>query len=85
MATDDSELNTRPQGVIVAVSRPAWWTEITAPRNGSVVQILHPDHGWLTFMFPPKCAERLGHALVQQAALCYDKLGSLPPSTVTIN
>jgi hypothetical protein len=82
---DDNILDTRPKGDIVAVSRPAWWTEITAARNGSVVQLLHPDHGWLTFCFPPECANRLGLALVKQAALIDYFTGALPPSTVTVN
>jgi hypothetical protein len=54
-------------------------------NNGSVVQLFHPDHGWLTFLFPPACADRLGLALVKQAALCDYFAGSLPLSTVTVN
>lgn len=60
-------LDTRPRGDIVAVSLPAGSTEITAAENGRVVQLLHPDHGWLTFCFPPECANRLELALVKQA------------------
>ena len=82
---DDSILDTRPKGDILAIERPAWWTEIPMGRNGSVVQLLHPDHGWLTFHFPPDCANKLGVALVKQAALCDYFAGTLPPSTVTVN
>jgi hypothetical protein len=71
---------TRPKGDIVAVSHPAWWTEIAAAKNG-MVQLLHPDRNWLTFCFPPECANRLGLALVKQAAPVDYFAGSLPPST----
>jgi hypothetical protein len=82
---DDNILDTRPKDNIVAISRPIWWTEIASGRNGSVVQLLHPDHGWLTFLLPPECANRLGLGLVRQAALVEYFVGSLPPSTVTVN
>jgi hypothetical protein len=32
-------------------------------------QILHPDYGWLTFLFPRECADRLEMALAKQAAV----------------
>ena len=60
MSEESKILDTRPKGDIVAISRPAWWTEIAVGKNGSVVQLLHPDHGWLTFLFPPEHANRLG-------------------------
>jgi hypothetical protein len=85
MSEESKLLATRPQGDIVAISRPAWWTEIAVGKNASVVQLLHPDHGWLTFCFPPECANRLGLALVKQSALCEYFAGTLPPSTVTVN
>jgi hypothetical protein len=82
---DDNILDTRPKDDVVAVSRPVWWTEVAPARNGSVVQLLHPDHGWLTFLFPPECAGRLGTQLVKHSALCEYFAGTLPPSTVTMN
>lgn len=82
---DENILDTRPKGDIVPISRPAWWTEIAVGNNGSVVQLLHPDHGWLTFLLPPECANRLGLGLVKQFALCDYFSGTHPPSTVTVN
>jgi hypothetical protein len=54
------------------------------PR-GDMVAVLRPDHGWLVFLFPPSCADRLGQALMKQSALCDYFAGTLPPSTVTVN
>ena len=51
-------------------------------KNGSVVQLLHPDHGWLTFLFPPECASRLGTQLVKHSALCDYFAGTLPPQEI---
>ena len=82
---DEKILETRPKGDIVAISRPAWWTEVAPGKNGSVVQLLHPDHGWLTFLLPKECADRLGLALVKQAALIDYFAGTLPASTITVN
>jgi hypothetical protein len=82
---DDDILDTRPKCDVVAIQRPVWWTEVVAGKNGSMLQLLHPDHGWLTFIFPPECASRLGTQLVKQSALCDYFAGSLPPSTVTVN
>ena len=82
---DEKILETRPKGDIVAISRPAWWTEIAVGKNGSVVQLLHPDYGWLTFLLPPECASRLGMGLMKQSALCDYFAGTLPPSTVAVN
>jgi len=83
--SEDNILDTRPKGDIVAISRPAWWTEIAVGKNGSVVQLLHPDYGWLTFLFPPECASRLGMGLMKQSALVEYFANSVPPSTVAVN
>jgi hypothetical protein len=76
---------TRPKGHILAISRPAWWTEIPIARNGSVVQLHHPEHGWLAFVFPPEHAAMLGVALVRHSGVCDYFAGTLPPSTMTVN
>jgi hypothetical protein len=83
--SEDNILDTRPKGDIVAISRPAWWTEIAVGKNGSVVQLLHPDYGWLTFLFPPECASRLGMGLMKQSALVEYFAGTVPPSTLSVN
>jgi hypothetical protein len=67
---NENILETRPKGDIVAISRPAWWTEIAVGKNGSVVQLLHPDYGWLTFLLPPECASRLGMGLMSMWRCC---------------
>jgi len=83
--SDDSVLDTRPQGMIAAILNPPWWMEIAAAQNGSFVQLHHPVHGWLSFIFPPESANRLGLALIKQAALVEHFAGALPPSTMTVN
>ncbi|PYT24948.1 MAG: hypothetical protein DMG57_26870 [Acidobacteria bacterium] len=83
--SDRNVLDTRPTSDVEAVLRPAWWTEVVSGKNGSLVQLLHPDHGWLTFVFPPECASRLGMGLVKQSALCDYFAGTLSPSTVAVN
>ena len=37
MTEEEKILQTRPQGDIVAITRPAWWTEIAVGKNASVV------------------------------------------------
>jgi hypothetical protein len=83
--TAEKLLETRPKGDMVAVLRPVWWTELAVGKNGSVVQLFHPDHGWLVFLFPPECASRLGMGLMKQSALCEYFAGTLATSTVTVN
>lgn len=83
--TAEKLLETRPKGDMVAVFRPVWWTELAVGKNGSVVQLFHPDHGWLVFLFLPEFANRAGVALVKKAALCEHFAGTLPPSTVAVN
>lgn len=82
---EDDILDTRPKNDVPAVFRPVWWTEIVSGRNGSLVQLLHPDHGWLTFVLPPECAGRLGTQLVKHAGLCEYFAGAVPSSTVALN
>ena len=78
-------LDTRPRRDVEAVLRPVWWTEIVSGKNGSLLQLLHPDHGWLTFVLPPECAGRLGAQLVKHAGLCEYFAGTMPSSTVAVN
>jgi len=56
-----------------------------AAKNGSILQLHHPVHGWLTFALPAECSHRLGVGLLKQAALIEYFDGSLPPSTVAVN
>jgi len=82
---DDNILDSRPTGTIAAVLSPPWRAEIAAAKNGTIVQLHHPVHGWLAFLFPPECGNKLGVALVKQAALCEHFAGSAAPSTVAVN
>jgi hypothetical protein len=54
-------------------------------KNGSILQIHHPEHGWLAFVFPPEHATILGVALVKHAGMCEYFAGSIAPGTVTVN
>ena len=54
------------------------------PKNGSILQVHHPEHGWLAFVFPVEHAALLGQALVKQSALCEYFAGTLPPSRTMV-
>jgi hypothetical protein len=54
-------------------------------KDRSILQVHHPEHGWLAFVFPPEHAATLGVALVRHSALCEYFAGTLPPSTGTVN
>ena len=41
---------------------------MAAAKNGSILQVHHPEHGWLSFVFPPEHAAMLGAA--RQAFRC---------------
>jgi len=79
---DENVRDTRPTGTIVAIPSPAWWVDIAAAKNGSILQVHHPEHGWLVFVFPPESANKLGVTLVRHSALCEYFAGTLPPATV---
>jgi hypothetical protein len=85
MMSEDNVQDTRPKGTVVAILHPPWFTEIAAAKNGSILQLHHPVHGWLTFILPAECSHRLGAGLLKQAALIEYFDGSVPPSTVTVN
>jgi hypothetical protein len=82
---DENVLDPRPTGTLVAIFTPPWWVDIAAAKNGSILQVHHPEHGWLAFVFPPEHATKLGVTLVRQSALCDYFAGTLPPSTVGVN
>jgi len=82
---DDNVLDSRPRGNITAILNPPWWVDTTAAKSGSIVQVHHPEYGWLSFVFPPEYANELGVALVRQAALCDYFAGTLPPPTGSVN
>ena len=58
---------------------------MAAAKNGSILQVHHPEHGWLAFVFPPEHAAMLGVALVKQAGMCEYCAGSIAPATVSVN
>ena len=82
---DENVLDTRPKGTFTAIFTPPWWVDITNAKNGSILQVHHPEHGWLAFVFPPEHAAMLGVALVRHSGACDYFAGTLPPSTVTVN
>ena len=82
---DENVLDTRPKGTFTAIFTPPWWVDMANAKNGSILQVHHPEHGLLAFVFPPEYANKLGVALVRQAALCDYFAGTLPPPTVSVN
>ena len=82
---DDNIYDSRPKGTYPAIFTPPWWVDMVAAKNGSILQVHHPEHGWLAFVLPPEHAAMLGVALVKQAGMCEYFAGTLPPSTVTVN
>jgi hypothetical protein len=82
---DENILDTRPKGTFTAIFTPPWWVDMANAKNGSILQVHHPEYGWLAFVFPPEHAAQLGTYLVRQAAACECFAGTLPPSTGTVN
>ena len=82
---DENVLDTRPKGTMAAIFTPPWWVDMAAAKNGSILQLHHPEHGWLAFVFPADHTALLGQALVKHSALCEYFAGTLPPSTGTVN
>ena len=82
---DDNLYDTRPKGTYTAIFTPPWWVDMAAAKNGSILQVHHPEHGWLAFVLPPEHAAMLGVALVKQSGMCEYFAGTLPPSTVAVN
>ena len=74
----------RPTENVVAIERPAFYTEVVQGKNGSLLQLHHPAYGWLSFLLPPDMANLIGMALLKQSALCDYFAGIMPPSTVTV-
>jgi hypothetical protein len=50
---DENILDTRPKGTFTAIFTPPWWVDMASAKNGSILQVHHPEHGWLAFVFPP--------------------------------
>jgi hypothetical protein len=82
---EDNVVDSRPKGTIPVIFTPPWWVDMAAAKNGSILQVHHPEHGWLAFVFPPDHAALLGVALVRHSALCDYFAGTLPPPAVTVN
>ena len=82
---DENVVDPRPKGTFTAVFTPPWWVDMANAKNGSILQLHHPEHGWLAFVFPPEHAALLGVALVKHSALCEYFAGSIAPATVTVN
>ena len=82
---DDNIYDSRPKGTYTAIFTPPWWVDMAAAKNGSILQVHHPEHGWLAFVLPPEHAAMLGVALVKQAGMCEYFAATLPPPTVSVN
>lgn len=59
--------------------------EIANAKNGSILQVHHPEHGWLAFVLPQEHAAIMGAALLRHAGVCDYFNGTLPPSTAAVN
>jgi hypothetical protein len=82
---DDSVLDTRPQGLVSVVFSPSWWAQIAAAKDGTILQILHPELGWLSFHLSPAWANQMGLALVRQAAMLEYFNSGVSASTNALN
>ena len=83
---DENILDTRPKGTMPAVFTPPWWVDLAAAKNGSILQVHHPEHGWLAFVFPAEHASMLGVALIKHTGLCEYFAATQPAaSTVAVN
>lgn len=59
--------------LIKAAYDPKWLCVLTPGKDGSLLQLDHPDHGTLSFVFPPHEAEKLGAFLLKQAGIAIDR------------
>lgn len=59
--------------LIKAAYDPKWRSVLTPAKDGSLLQIDHPEHGTLSFVFPPHEAEKLGAFLLKQAGVAIDR------------
>lgn len=82
---DENVVDPRPTGTFTVIFTPPWWVDMAAAKNGSILQVHHPEHGWLAFVFPPEHAAMLGVALVKQAGMCEYFAASFPPTTIALN
>jgi hypothetical protein len=82
---NENVADTRPKGTIQVIFAPHWWVDIATAKNGSILQVHHPEHGWLAFLFPPEHAAVLGTALLRHSGVCENFAGTVPPSTGTVN
>ena len=81
MAEEIDVFKTRPDRDIVAIERPAIHMEMPPAMNCSMLQIHHPHHGWLSFLFPPDLAQEIGAMFLKHAEICAHAAKIAPPST----
>ena len=82
MSGDEDVYKTRPtEGNILVIENPAWSMQLANAKNGSFMQIHHPHHGWLAFIFPPQMAHLMGTTFLKHAGACEQHAKIAPPST----
>ncbi len=82
---DEDIFAARPKGYVTGPSSPLWWAGTTIGNMNVMFQMHHPDHGWLTFFFPPDDADRVALALLKGSAMVREAARALALSTVTEN
>jgi hypothetical protein len=80
---DENVHDTRPKGTFPVVFAPAWCVDMAAAKNGSILQVYHPEHGWLGFVFSPDHASLMGAALVKTSGLCEYFAATQPSASTT--
>jgi hypothetical protein len=81
MGEEVDVFKTRPIKDITAVEQPAVYLSIPTTLISSMMQIYHPHHGWLAFLFPPDMARKIGATFLEHAGICEHHLKITPPST----
>jgi hypothetical protein len=85
IVVEQSPVRRNGGGAKTAIFTPPWWADTAAAKNGSILQVHHPEHGWLAFVVPPEHAAVLGAALLRHSGVCDSYAGTLPPTTMTVN
>ncbi len=81
MSGEENVFKTRPDKDIIAIENPAFHMEVANAKNCSMLQIHHPHHGWLAFLFPPTMAYGIGAMFLKHAEICEHQAKIAPPST----
>ena len=68
-----------PDDVVTAIVNPKWI--IKSRESNTLLHVLHPGHGWLSFMIPPAERANFLTVLLHQALVLPNTTSPLRPSS----